>query len=44
MDKIGANFEFSVGTIKSRLGANPVPIQYPIGAEKEFKGFVDLIR
>ncbi|MFT5732825.1 MAG: elongation factor G, partial [Planctomycetota bacterium] len=44
MDKIGANFEFSVGTIRDRLGANPVPIQLPIGAEKEFVGFVDLIR
>jgi len=44
MDKIGANFEYSVGTIKDRLGANPIPIQYPIGAEKDFKGFVDLIR
>lgn len=44
MDKIGANFEFSVGTIRDRLGANPIPIQLPIGAEKEFVGFVDLIR
>ena len=44
MDKIGANFEFSVGTIRDRLGANPVPIQLPIGAEKDFVGFVDLIR
>ena len=44
MDKIGANFEFSVGTIRERLGANPVPIQLPIGAEKDFKGFVDLVR
>ena len=44
MDKIGANFAFAVGTIKDRLGANPVPIQLPIGAEKEFEGFVDLVR
>ena len=44
MDKVGANFAFSVGTIRDRLGANPVPIQLPIGAEKEFVGFVDLIR
>ena len=44
MDKIGANFEFAVGTIRDRLGAKPVPIQLPIGAEKDFAGFVDLIR
>ncbi|MGK0220438.1 MAG: elongation factor G [Planctomycetota bacterium] len=44
MDKVGANFEFAVGTIKKRLGATPVPIQLPIGAEREFEGFVDLIR
>ncbi|MEM6674471.1 MAG: elongation factor G [Planctomycetota bacterium] len=44
MDKIGANFEYSVGTIRKRLNANPVPIQLPIGAEKDFVGFVDLIR
>ncbi len=44
MDKIGANFDFAVGTIRERLGANPVPIQLPIGAEREFEGFVDLVR
>jgi len=44
MDKIGANFEFAVGTIRDRLGARPVPIQLPIGTEKEYEGFVDLVR
>jgi elongation factor G len=44
MDKIGANFDFAVGTIRDRLGARPVPIQLPVGAEKDFTGFVDLIR
>ena len=44
MDKIGANFDFAVGTIRDRLGARPVPIQMPVGVEKEFVGFVDLIR
>ena len=44
MDKIGANFEFAVKTIKERLGANPVPVQLPIGAEKDFEGFIDLVR
>ncbi len=44
MDKIGADFYASVESIKERLGARPVPIQIPIGAEDEFKGVVDLIR
>src|SRR5262249_4926851 len=43
MDKIGADFDFCVGTIRDRLGANPVPIQIPIGAADTFKGIVDLI-
>jgi len=43
MDIIGANFEMCVEQIKSRLGANPVPIQYPIGAEDKFIGMVDLV-
>ncbi len=42
-DKIGASFDFSFGTIKSRLGANAIPIQYPIGIGHDFKGIVDLI-
>ncbi len=44
MDKIGADFYASVESIKERLGARPVPIQIPIGAEDDFKGVVDLIR
>src|SRR6059036_145495 len=43
MDRIGASFENSVKTMHDRLGANPVPIQLPIGAESEFEGIVDLI-
>jgi elongation factor G len=43
MDKIGADFEFCVSTIKERLGANPVPIQIPIGASDTFAGVIDLI-
>jgi elongation factor G len=43
MDRIGANFDQGVQTIIDRLGANPVPIQLPIGAESEFQGIVDLI-
>ena len=44
MDRAGANFLRVVEQIKDRLGANPVPIQLPIGAEDNFKGLVDLIR
>jgi len=44
MDKIGADFFMAVQTLVDKLGANPVPIQLPIGAEKDFKGVVDLIK
>jgi elongation factor G len=44
MDRAGANFLRVVGQIEKRLGANPVPLQLPIGAEEDFKGVVDLIR
>ena len=43
MDKIGANFEYSVQTMISRLGVKATPIQYPIGAENDFVGNIDLI-
>ncbi len=43
MDKLGADFEFSLKTIKNRLGVNAKPIQWPIGAEDEFNGIIDLI-
>lgn len=43
MDRLGADFDFAVGTIKDKLNANPVPIQIPIGSEANFKGLVDLI-
>jgi elongation factor G len=43
MDRAGANFLRVVEQIKERLGANPVPVQLPIGAEENFKGVVDLI-
>ena len=43
MDRIGANFTMCVGDIKDKLGANPVPIQLPIGAEDAFEGVIDLI-
>jgi elongation factor G len=43
MDRIGADFERGVQTMVDRLGAHPVPIQLPIGAEADFKGIIDLI-
>src|SRR5215813_2056970 len=43
MDRTGANFERTVGMIKERLGAKPVPIQMPIGSEDRFRGLVDLL-
>ncbi len=43
MDKTGADFLYSTGTLKERLGANAVPVQYPIGAEDQFEGIIDLV-
>jgi elongation factor G len=43
MDRIGADFEKGVQTMIDRLGAHPVPIQLPIGAESDFEGIVDLV-
>ncbi|MDQ1307408.1 MAG: elongation factor [Actinomycetota bacterium] len=43
MDKLGADFFFTVRTISERLGAKPLPLQIPIGAESTFVGVVDLI-
>lgn len=44
MDRVGADFLMVVDQVKSRLGAEPVPIQLAIGAEDDFKGVVDLIK
>ncbi len=44
MDRAGANFLRVVAQVKSRLGATPVPIQLPIGAEDQYKGIVDLVK
>jgi elongation factor G len=44
MDRVGANFFASVASIRERLGANPVCVQLPIGAESDFTGVVDLVR
>jgi elongation factor G len=43
MDRTGASFDYTISTIKSRLGANPIPMQMPIGSESSFKGMIDLM-
>ena len=44
MDKIGADFDKCLSDIKERLGARPIAIQMPIGAEDDFQGVIDLVR
>ena len=44
MDRTGADFDKVVSQLKARLGANPVPMQVPIGAEENFEGVVDLVK
>lgn len=44
MDRVGADFFMGVKSMVDRLGANPVPIQIPIGAEDRFRGSIDLVR
>ncbi|MCH8944332.1 MAG: elongation factor G [Proteobacteria bacterium] len=44
MDRAGADFLRVVAQVKERLGANPVPIQLPLGAEDRFQGVIDLVR
>lgn len=43
MDKIGADFLYATDTLKDRLGANAYPVQFPIGAEDDFEGIIDLV-
>lgn len=43
LDRVGADFEFCVGTIREKLGARPIAVQYPIGAEDTFQGVIDMI-
>jgi elongation factor G len=44
MDRVGADFYASVASIKEKLGARPVPLHIPIGAEDKFRGMVDLVK
>ena len=43
MDRVGASLEYTINTIRDRLGANPIQMQLPIGSESGFKGMVDLL-
>jgi elongation factor G len=43
MDRVGASYERTIEMIKERLGANPIPVQLPIGSEANFTGIVDLL-
>ncbi|HLL02982.1 MAG TPA: elongation factor G [Myxococcaceae bacterium] len=44
MDRVGADFEMSVGTIREKLGARPVRMQLPLGSEDKHRGVIDLVR
>ena len=44
MDKVGADFQMNLDSIRERLGARPVPIQWPVGQEDKHRGMVDLVR
>src|SRR5690349_7688602 len=44
MDRAGANFWRSVESIRERLGANPVPVQIPLGSEENLRGVIDLVK
>ncbi|HVJ14379.1 MAG TPA: elongation factor G [Polyangiaceae bacterium] len=44
MDKVGADFQMNLDSMRDRLGVNPVPVQWPVGQEDQHKGVVDLVR
>ena len=44
MDRVGASYDFTIQTIIQRLGANPLPMQLPIGSEANFRGVIDLLQ
>jgi elongation factor G len=43
MDRVGASYEHTIESIRTRLAANPIPVQMPIGRESDFEGIVDLL-
>ncbi len=44
LDKVGADFQMNLDSMRERLGVNPVPLQWPVGQEDQHKGMVDLVR
>ncbi|HMR79840.1 MAG TPA: GTP-binding protein, partial [Polyangiaceae bacterium] len=44
LDKVGADFQMNLDSMKDRLGCKPVPIQWPVGQEDQHRGMVDLVR
>ena len=44
MDRVGADFERCVNMVRDRLGANPIPVQYPLGSSELFTGLIDIVR
>jgi elongation factor G len=44
LDKVGADFQMNLDSIRERLSCKPVPLQWPVGSEEDFRGVVDLIR
>ena len=44
LDKVGADFQMNLDSMRERLGVNPVPVQWPVGQEDQHKGMVDLIK
>jgi elongation factor G len=44
MDKVGADFQMNLDSMRERLGVNPVPLQWPVGEEDQHKGMVDLVK
>ncbi len=44
LDKVGADFQMNLDSMRERLGVNPVPVQWPVGEEDQHKGMVDLIK
>jgi len=44
LDKVGADFQMNLDSMRERLGVNPVPVQWPVGEEDQHKGMVDLVK
>src|SRR5690606_27920361 len=44
LDKVGADFQMNLDSMRDRLSCRPVPVQWPVGQEEEHRGVIDLIR